>query len=257
MQRRTRDNTKPQSQYCGTAPYSLRSRQRRQCTPKTRIVHRAYDAATMLHIFAGPTRTTTHMPTGATLPDTITPQTRAHRHTRCDNPNHHNTTSASWRVSPKTAHACNPCNAHRTLACRIQTHKPRTPARRPQQPQPLPTAQSSPHAHRHAHATHSTAHSSNHPTRRPQKITPSHTRHTHCRAVRLPTVDGMLPESWLLYNPKVLQNTNSHRVTPWQTTPSPTPTTHRSASHSLNQIKSSDSQSAHCMLSLTHNTVCE
>jgi hypothetical protein len=30
-QRRTRGNTKPQSQYCGAAPYSLRSRQHRQC----------------------------------------------------------------------------------------------------------------------------------------------------------------------------------------------------------------------------------
>ena len=39
VQRRTCDNTKPQSRYCSTAPYSLRSRQRRQCTP--------YDAATM------------------------------------------------------------------------------------------------------------------------------------------------------------------------------------------------------------------
>jgi hypothetical protein len=50
VQRRTRDNTKPQSQHCGTAPYSLRQRQLRQCTPKTRVLHRAHDAATMLHI---------------------------------------------------------------------------------------------------------------------------------------------------------------------------------------------------------------
>jgi hypothetical protein len=35
------------------------------------------------------------------------------------------------------------------------------------------------------------------------------------------------------------------------------PATHRSAAHSINQIKSNESQSAHCMLSLTHNTVCE
>jgi hypothetical protein len=32
---------------------------------------------------------------------------------------------------------------------------------------------------------------------------------------------------------------------------------HLSASHSINQIKSNERQSAHCMLSLTHNTVCE
>jgi hypothetical protein len=39
--------------------------------------------------------------------------------------------------------------------------------------------------------------------------------------------------------------------------PSQPPTTHRGASHNINQIKSNESQSAHCMLSLTHNTVCE
>jgi hypothetical protein len=35
VQRRTRDNTKPQSQYCRTAPYPLRSKQRRQCAHRT------------------------------------------------------------------------------------------------------------------------------------------------------------------------------------------------------------------------------
>jgi hypothetical protein len=44
--------------------------------------------------------------------------------------------------------------------------------------------------------------------------------------------------------------------------PSQPPATHRiaaqrSAWHQSNQIKSNESQSAHCMLSLTHNTVCE
>jgi hypothetical protein len=39
--------------------------------------------------------------------------------------------------------------------------------------------------------------------------------------------------------------------------PSQPPATHRSASHSINQIKTNESQSAHCMLSLTHNTVRE
>jgi hypothetical protein len=38
------------------------------------------------------------------------------------------------------------------------------------------TAKLLPRAHRCAHATYSWAHSSDHPTRRPQKITPSHTR---------------------------------------------------------------------------------
>jgi hypothetical protein len=69
-----------------------------------------------------------------------------HKHARADtcdetSPTQHNGTAASWRVSPKTTHAHNPRNAHRTLTCRIQTHKPRTPARRPAQHQPLRTAQ--------------------------------------------------------------------------------------------------------------------
>jgi hypothetical protein len=41
--------------------------------------------------------------------------------------------------------------------------------------------------------------------------------------------------------------------------PSQPPTTHRSASKSINQIKSNDKpvSTLHCMLSLTHNTICE
>jgi hypothetical protein len=79
-QRRTRDNTKPQSQNCSSAPDSLRSRQRRPCTPKTRIVPRAYDAAKTLHVFAGPT----HI---AALPATITPTTmRTHAPPRAHAP---------------------------------------------------------------------------------------------------------------------------------------------------------------------------
>jgi hypothetical protein len=100
---------------------------------------------------------------------------RAHTHD-ATSPTQHNGTSASWRVSHKTAPTYKPRTPYRTLARRIQAHRPSTPARHPAQPPPLRTAQSSPQAHRCAHATHSTAHGSDHPTRRPQKITPSHTR---------------------------------------------------------------------------------
>ncbi len=177
------------------------------------------------------------MPTSAALPDT-TPQTRAHTDTHdATGPTHYNGTAASWRVSPKTAHAYNPRNAHRTLARRIQTHKPRTPARRPAQ-----TAQSSPHAHRCAHATHSTAHCSDHPTRRPQKIAPSHTRPpltvelsgcpastgccrrvgcrtstTPCRTHEQPSCHTMAPDA--------------------AADPSQPPATHRGASHNINRVK--------------------
>jgi hypothetical protein len=66
--------------------------------------------------------------------------------------------------------------------------------------------------HHHTHVTNSTPHSSAHPTHHPQKITPSHTRGlraTHDRAVRLPSVDGMLPESWLLCKSNPLQDTRT------------------------------------------------
>jgi hypothetical protein len=194
-----------------------------------------------------------------------------HKHTRADtrdetSPTQHNGTAASWRVSPNTTHAHNPRNAHRTPTCRIQTHKPRTPARRPAHPQPLRTAQSSPHAHRCAHATHSTAHSPDHPTRRPQKkITPSHTRGLHAT---LTIVESGCPASTGCCR-RVCCRTSStvcrtheqpsrHTMAPDAAPdPSQSPATHRSASHVTNQIRSNEGQSVHCMLSLTHNTVCE
>jgi hypothetical protein len=39
--------------------------------------------------------------------------------------------------------------------------------------------------------------------------------------------------------------------------PSQPPATHRGAAQNINQVKSNESQSVHCMLSLTHNTVGE
>jgi hypothetical protein len=109
-------------------------------------------------------------------------------------PRHHHTTHA--RTQTRTIRQAPPPQRHVSVMARVTqnnirkqathgtshtqtqhtTHKPRTPARRPAQPQPLRTAQSSLHPHRRAHATHSSAHSSDHPTCRPQKITPSHTR---------------------------------------------------------------------------------
>jgi hypothetical protein len=69
----------------------------------------------------------------------------------------------------------------------------------------------------------------------------------------------MLPESWLVLKDNTLQDTRtaiaSHHGT--AADPSQPPATQRSAVHSINHIKSNESQSAHCMLSLTHNTLCE
>jgi hypothetical protein len=93
--------------------------------------------------------------------------------------------------------------------------------------------------------------------------TQSHTRpprHTHCRAVRLLSVDGMLPESWLPCKPKYLQDTQtaiaSHHGTRRRRRPQPAA---HNASQRIASIKSSQMKASqqHCMLSLTHNTVCE
>jgi hypothetical protein len=201
--------------YC-TARHSLRSRQRRRRTPKTHIVYRAYDAATMLHIIAGPMRTsrtcrlaprsrhhhTTNTRTqkdktrqappsttrrqrdGACQPTQRTPTSHAHhiahshaayRHTRLSQPPHARTTS---HTAPTTAHcaiitACTPPHARHTEHG-TQLRPPHTP----------PTA------------NHTQSH-----TRTP--------RHTHVRAVRLPSVDGMLPDSWLLDKDNDLQDTRT------------------------------------------------
>jgi hypothetical protein len=185
----------------------------------------------------------------AALPATITP----HNHARADthdatSPTHHNSTSASWRVSPTTVHANKPRTAHRILTRSIQTHKHRTPARRPAQRQPLQTAQTLLHAHRRTHATFNTVHSSARPTHRPQKITPSHTRRLRdtltsvqsgcpastgcCRRV------GCCPS---LTPCRTHDQPSRHTMAPDAAAdPSQPPATHVSASHSINQIKSND-----------------
>ncbi len=59
--------------------------------------------------------------------------------------------------------------------------------------------------------------------------------HTHERRVRLPSVDGMLPESWLLSNSKYLHK-NSHRH--WNPPMLLQPDSCLSSSHIMNHIKS-------------------
>ncbi len=132
----------------------------------------------MLHIFAGQIIPHAHADQRRAPQHHQTTHTPAHTQD-ATSPTQHNGTPPSWRVSRETAHANKPCAAHRTLTHRMHTHKSRTPARCPAKPQPLHTAESSPHAHHRTHATHSTTHSSDHPTHRPQKITPSHTRRLH------------------------------------------------------------------------------
>jgi hypothetical protein len=105
-----------------------------------------------------------------------TTNTRARRHTRCDKPQPpQRHVSVIARVTQDSAHQ-QATQATSHTRTQHKTHKPRTPAGRLTQSQPLRTAQASLHAHRRAHATHTTALSSDHPTHRQQKITPSHTR---------------------------------------------------------------------------------
>ncbi len=141
--RRTRNNTKPQSQYCGTTPCSLRSRQRRRADNEH--PRRAFHVARMTQ-----PRCFTFSHVQRALPRTCrlaprSPLPSHRKHARADthaatSPTHHNGTSASWRMSPKTAHTYNPRTPHRTLTRSVQPHTSCTPARRPTQPRRLRTA---------------------------------------------------------------------------------------------------------------------
>jgi hypothetical protein len=173
--------------------------------------------------FAGPTHTSRTCRLARRSP---LPVPSHHKRTRADthdatSPTQHNGTSASWHVSPKTVHANEPRTPHRTLQPSTQTHtrKSRTPARQPALPRRL----------RSAHCSNSTARTLSHAchTQRGTQLraphtppteshTQSHTRpprHTYSSRVWLPSVDGMLPESWLLPKNNSLQNTRTATIT--------------------------------------------
>jgi hypothetical protein len=139
------------------------------------------------------------------------------------------------------------------------------PARRPAQPQPLLTAQSSLHAQNRTPAAHSTAHSSDHPTHRQQRTTPSH---THCLRATLTIVQSGCPASTgccrrvgccTSTTPcRTHEQPSRHTMAP-DAAADPTSHPHRIASRHIASIKSSKMKASqqHCMLSLTHNTVCK
>jgi hypothetical protein len=205
--------------------------------PKTRIIHRAYDAATMLHISQAqrtPPRTCRLAPRS---PTPSTTNTRAQTHELRQAPP---TTTARQRhgaCHPKqrstTRHATHIAHSH-------AEYRHTSPAR----PHDVPHSRN--HcALRNHHRIHTAARTPR--TARPtENHTQSHTRpprHTHVRAVRLPSVDGMLPESWLLYKYKYLQDTRtaiaSHHGTRRRRRPQPA--THnaarRIAQHQSGQVK--------------------
>ncbi len=116
-----------------------------------------------------------------------------------------------------------------------------------------------------ARTSHSTAHSSDKPTHRPPNTTPYHTR--GLRATLTPELSGCPASTGCCRTVGCCTSTtpcrtheqpSRHNMAPDAAAdPSEPPTTHLSTAHSINQVKSNDSQSALCMLSLTHNTVCE
>ncbi len=211
-------------------------------------------------IFRRPNAHITHMPTSAAPPATITPQTRARKHTQRHKPHppqRHVTIMAC--VAENSAHlqATHATSHTHTQPTNTQAPHARTTSRT------APTTAhcaiiavcTPPHArHTARHTAPTTPHAAH------RKSHQSHTRppcHTHRRAVRLLSVDGMLPESWLLFKCNFLHDTRTAIASYRDHGTRRRPATHRSAAHSINQTKSTESQSAHCMLSLKHNTVCE
>jgi hypothetical protein len=185
------------------------------------------------------------MPTSAALPDTITPQACAHRHTRCDKPHPaQRHVSVMTRVTQNSAHiqAMQRTSRTHTQHTNTQTPHARTTSR---------TAANTAHyasitAHTPPHARHTQHGTQLRPPRTPP--TENHTQlqppyNTHCRAARLPSVDGMLPESWLPYKYKNLQDTRSaiasHHGTRRHCRPQPATrnASRRIAQHQSSQVK--------------------
>jgi hypothetical protein len=176
-----------------------------------------------------------------------TTQSRARTDTHdATSPTHHNNTSASRRVSPTTAHTNKPRTAHRTHTQHTNTQAPhaRTTSRTAVTTalRPNITARTPPHTRHTQHGTQLRA-----PHTPPtENHTQSHTRpprHTHRSPVRLPSVDGMLPESVLLYKSNDLQDTRtaiaSHYGTRRHSRPQPAArdASQCIAQHQSNQVK--------------------
>jgi hypothetical protein len=186
-------------------------------------------------------------------PHSPLPSLPKHAHTDthdATSPTHHNTTSASRRVSPTIAHTNKPRAAHRTLARSIHTpaQHARTTSRATATAMHCAnittrytklycphTAARTPHTPRHtALRTSHTAHRKSHPVTHAASAPHSH---QSCQAAQrrrdaageLVVVQVQLPAG----------HTNSHRVTPWHPTPTPTPASRpqRISAHRIAPIK--------------------
>jgi hypothetical protein len=182
--------------------------------PKTRVLHRAYDAATIPHILAGLMHTSR---TCRPAPRSPTPShhthTRVHRHTRCDKPHPpQRHVGVMARVTKNTARQQATHRASHTHTQHTNTHvsHARTTsctAATTAQCAHI-TARTPPHSRHTQHDTQ-LGPPNTPPT---ENRTQSHTwppRHTHDSRVRLPSVDRVLPESWLLCKFKCLQDTRT------------------------------------------------
>ncbi len=216
-----------------------------QDTHRTYRVWHSHDAS---H-FAGPTRTTAHMPTSAAFPDTITPRTRARTDTHEMRQAPPNTTPRQRHgVSPNTAPRLQP--THRTSHTHIQ-HATHNPARPHNFPHSANHCALRKHHCSHAaarNATHGTVHSSALPAHCPQKITPSHTR--GLRATLTSELSGCSASTGCCRRVgcstsatacRIHDQPSRHTMAPdADAEPSQPPATHRIASHSINQIKSNE-----------------
>ncbi len=151
----------------------------------------AGDAASMLHIFAGPTH----------ISRTCRPAPRSPL------PSHRKNARTDTRWDkPHTA------QRHGSVMARVTQKR-------------TPTAHATHIAHSYAEYRHTSP------------------AHTHCRAVRLPSIDGMLPDSWLTHTHKNLQNTRtaiaSHHGTRHRhrRRPAARNASQCSAAHNINQVK--------------------
>jgi hypothetical protein len=206
------------------------------------------------------------MPTSAALPDTITPQTRAHRHTRCGKPHpplRH--VSLMVRVTQNSARLQ---PTQRTSHTRIQNTDTQAPhARTTSRTAPttahrnhhcMHTAARTPNPHyitRHTaprtpHAAHRKSHPVTHAASTPHLQQSSQAAHRPRDAVgELVAVQLQVPAG----------HTNSHRVTPCHPTPPPTPASRpqRIATLRIPSIKSSQMKaSQHTVCYRSRTTPC-
>jgi hypothetical protein len=177
------------------------------------------------------------MPTSVVLPDTIISHTHAHRHTRHDHPQPpQRHVSVMARVTRNIARQQDVPHSHNNTAL----HKHNN----------WHTAARTPRTARHTAPT--TPHTAT-------EITPNHTH--SIRATLTSELSGWSALTgccrrvgcYSSSSPCTTHEQPSrHTMAP---DPRQPPTTNRRASRRIHRIESNESQSAHCMLSITHNTV--